>query len=120
MLYSSCKNPLVDMVENNLHLEIEKKVTKMCILYKSLMYLKDLERRLFFVCFFTGLHRFSFLFIFQLEIDNGDELTSDFMYEEVHPKQHAHKQAFAKPKGPQGKRGGRRITRPAVEGQEED
>ncbi|KAM7396993.1 hypothetical protein PAMP_019992 [Pampus punctatissimus] len=55
-----------------------------------------------------------------LEIDNGDELTSDFMYEEVHPKQHAHKQAFAKPKGPAGKRGGRRITRPPVEGEEED
>uniref|UniRef100_A0A3B4YNY9 Twinfilin-1 n=1 Tax=Seriola lalandi dorsalis TaxID=1841481 RepID=A0A3B4YNY9_SERLL len=80
MLYSSCKNPLVDMVENNLHIEIEKK----------------------------------------LEIENGDELTSDFMYEEVHPKQHAHKQAFAKPKGPAGKRGGRRITRPPAEGEEED
>ncbi|XP_024912270.1 twinfilin-1a [Cynoglossus semilaevis] len=80
MLYSSCKNPLVDMVENNLHIEIEKK----------------------------------------LEIDDGEGLTSDFLYEEVHPKQHAHKQAFAKPKGPAGKRGGRRITRPPVEGEEED
>ncbi|XP_048112191.1 twinfilin-1a isoform X2 [Alosa alosa] len=75
MLYSSCKNPLVDMVENQLNMEIEKK----------------------------------------LEIDNGDELTADFLYEEVHPKQHAHKQAFAKPKGPAGKRGGRRITRPPGE-----
>uniref|UniRef100_A0AAQ4Q6C6 Twinfilin-1 n=1 Tax=Gasterosteus aculeatus aculeatus TaxID=481459 RepID=A0AAQ4Q6C6_GASAC len=74
MLYSSCKNPLVDMVENTLQIEIEKK----------------------------------------LEIDNGDDLTSDFLYEEVHPKQHAHKQAFAKPKGP-GKRGGRRITQPPAE-----
>ncbi|XP_061772745.1 twinfilin-1-like [Nerophis ophidion] len=80
MLYSSCKNPLVDMVENQLKMEIEKK----------------------------------------LEIDNGDELTSDFMYEEVHPKQHAHKQAFAKPKGPQGKRGNRRITRPPADRQEDD
>ncbi|XP_041794195.1 twinfilin-1-like [Chelmon rostratus] len=80
MLYSSCKNPLVDMVENKLQIEIEKK----------------------------------------LEIDNGDELTSDFMYEEVHPKQHAHKQAFAKPKGPAGKKGGRRITRPPAEKEEED
>ncbi|XP_061629713.1 twinfilin-1-like isoform X4 [Phyllopteryx taeniolatus] len=80
MLYSSCKNPLVDMVENQLKIEIEKK----------------------------------------LEIDNGDDLTSDFMYDEVHPKQHAHKQAFAKPKGPQGKRGGRRITRPPADGQEDD
>ncbi|XP_062402695.1 twinfilin-1-like [Sardina pilchardus] len=75
MLYSSCKNPLVDMVESQLNMEIEKK----------------------------------------LEIDNGDEVTADFLYEEVHPKQHAHKQAFAKPKGPAGKRGGRRITRPPGE-----
>uniref|UniRef100_A0A3Q4N3B5 Twinfilin-1 n=1 Tax=Neolamprologus brichardi TaxID=32507 RepID=A0A3Q4N3B5_NEOBR len=80
MLYSSCKNPLVDMVENNLQLEIEKK----------------------------------------LEIENGEELTSDFLYEEVHPKQHAHKQRFAKPKGPAGKKGGRRITRPPGEREEED
>ncbi|KAM8861579.1 twinfilin-1a [Synchiropus picturatus] len=80
MLYSSCKSPLVDMVENQLQIEIEKK----------------------------------------LEIDNGDDLTSDFMYEEVHPKQHAHKQAFAKPKGPQGKRGGRRMTRPPAEGEEDN
>ncbi|XP_051916700.1 twinfilin-1-like [Hippocampus zosterae] len=80
MLYSSCKNPLVDMVENQLKIEIEKK----------------------------------------LEIDSGDELTNEFMYDEVHPKQHAHKQAFAKPRGPQGKRGGRRITRPPADGQEDD
>ena len=45
-----------------------------------------------------------------MEIDNGEELTADFLYEEVHPKQHANKQAFAKPKGPTGKKGGRRIT----------
>ncbi|XP_075998182.1 twinfilin-1-like [Genypterus blacodes] len=80
MLYSSCKNPLVDMVENNLLIEIEKK----------------------------------------LEIDNGDEVNGDFLYEEVHPKQHAHKQAFSKPKGPSGKRGGRRITRPPAEGEEDN
>ncbi len=57
---------------------------------------------------------------FQLEIENGDELTSDFLYEEVHPKQHAHKQAFAKPKGPTGKRGGRRITRAPGDGGDDD
>lgn len=56
----------------------------------------------------------------QLEIENGEELTSDFLYEEVHPKQHAHKQRFAKPKGPAGKKGGRRITRPPGEREEED
>ncbi|XP_062849023.1 twinfilin-1a [Trichomycterus rosablanca] len=80
MLYSSCKNPLIDMVENKLNMEIEKK----------------------------------------LEIDNGDELTPDFLYEEVHPKQHAHKQAFAKPKGPAGRRGDRRITRHPGNGEEAD
>ncbi|KAG9346918.1 hypothetical protein AGOR_G00231250 [Albula goreensis] len=71
MLYSSCKSPLIDTVENHLRIHIAKK----------------------------------------MEIDNGDELTADFLYEEVHPKQHAHKQAFAKPKGPAGKRGGRRMIR---------
>ncbi|KAJ8377399.1 hypothetical protein AAFF_G00260590 [Aldrovandia affinis] len=80
MLYSSCKNSLVDMVEGNLHIEITKK----------------------------------------MEIDDGDELTGDFLYDEVHPKQHAHKQKFAKPKGPAGKRGGRRIIRPAGEEDDDD
>ncbi|KAM6985524.1 twinfilin-1b [Aplochiton taeniatus] len=80
MLYSSCKNPLIDTVEKNLRIQIAKK----------------------------------------MEIDNGDELTADYMYEEVHPKQHAHKQAFAKPKGPTGKRGVRRITRPAGHGDADD
>ncbi|XP_064175672.1 twinfilin-1-like isoform X1 [Anguilla rostrata] len=80
MLYSSCKGPLVDMAENNLKMEIEKKI----------------------------------------EIDNGDELTGDFLYEEVHPKQHAHKQKFAKPRGPAGKRGGRRMIRPPGEDDEDE
>uniref|UniRef100_A0A3Q2Q4Y6 Twinfilin-1 n=1 Tax=Fundulus heteroclitus TaxID=8078 RepID=A0A3Q2Q4Y6_FUNHE len=80
MLYSSCKNNLVDMVESELQIEIEKK----------------------------------------LEIEDGSELTTDFLYGEVHPKQHAYKEQFAKPKGPAGKRGGRRITRPPGEGEEED
>ncbi|KAI4905650.1 hypothetical protein NFI96_011349, partial [Prochilodus magdalenae] len=80
MLYSSCKSPLIEMVESKLKMEIEKK----------------------------------------LEIDNGDELTADFLYEEVHPKQHAHKQAFAKPKGPAGRRGDRRITRQRGDGEDAD
>ncbi|XP_006642958.1 twinfilin-1 [Lepisosteus oculatus] len=80
MLYSSCKNPLIDMVENKLKIEIIKK----------------------------------------MEIDSGDELTADFLYEEVHPKQHAHKQAFAKPKGPGGKRGVRRLIRAPGDDETED
>lgn len=53
--------------------------------------------------------------LLQIEIDNGDELTADFLYDEVHPKQHAHKQSFAKPKGPAGKRGIRRLIRGPAE-----
>ncbi|XP_063783414.1 twinfilin-1 [Pseudophryne corroboree] len=75
MLYSSCKNPLIDVIEKQLMMEIAKKI----------------------------------------EIDNGDELTSDFLYEEVHPKQHAHKHAFLRPKGPAGKRGIRRLIRGPAE-----
>ncbi|KAM4894054.1 twinfilin-2 isoform 2-T2 [Sylvia borin] len=47
----------------------------------------------------------------KIEIDNGAELTAEFLYEEVHPKQHAFKQAFAKPKGPVGKRGHKRLIK---------
>ncbi|KAM9313450.1 twinfilin-1 [Gastrophryne carolinensis] len=75
MLYSSCKNPLLYIVESRLMMEIARKI----------------------------------------EIDNGNELTSEFLYDEVHPKQHAHKQNFAKPKGPAGKRGIRRLIRGPAE-----
>lgn len=47
----------------------------------------------------------------QIEIGDGAELTAEFLYDEVHPKQHAFKQAFAKPKGPGGKRGHKRLIR---------
>lgn len=47
----------------------------------------------------------------KMEIDSGDELTEEFLYDEVHPKQHAFKQAFAKPRGPAGKRGNKRLIR---------
>ncbi|NXN94707.1 TWF2 protein, partial [Rhinopomastus cyanomelas] len=47
----------------------------------------------------------------KIEIDDGSELTAEFLYEEVHPKQHAFKQAFAKPKGPVGKRGQKRLIK---------
>ncbi|XP_007550363.1 PREDICTED: twinfilin-2 isoform X2 [Poecilia mexicana] len=51
----------------------------------------------------------------KLEIDDGDELTEEFLYDEVHPKQYAHKQAFAKPRGPAGKRGHKRLIKGAGE-----
>ncbi|KAF7459778.1 Hypothetical predicted protein [Marmota monax] len=47
----------------------------------------------------------------KVEIGDGAELTAEFLYDEVHPKQHAFKQAFAKPKGPGGKRGHKRLIR---------
>ncbi|XP_061689848.1 twinfilin-2 isoform X2 [Syngnathoides biaculeatus] len=47
----------------------------------------------------------------KLEIDDGDELTEEFLYDEVHPKQHAFRQAFAKPRGPAGKRGHKRLIK---------
>ncbi|PNJ32478.1 twinfilin-2 isoform X1 [Pongo abelii] len=47
----------------------------------------------------------------KIEIGDGAELTAEFLYDEVHPKQHAFKQAFAKPKGPGGKRGHKRLIR---------
>ncbi|XP_053577064.1 twinfilin-2 isoform X2 [Bombina bombina] len=71
MLYSSCKNKLLESVEKDFHMDIAKKV----------------------------------------EIEDGSELTGEFLYDEVHPKQHAFKQAFAKPKGPAGKRGQKRLIK---------
>ncbi|XP_066553782.1 twinfilin-2 isoform X1 [Amia ocellicauda] len=47
----------------------------------------------------------------KIETDSGAELTAEFLYEEVHPKQHAFKQAFSKPRGPAGKRGHKRLIR---------
>ncbi|KAJ7998425.1 hypothetical protein DPEC_G00204800 [Dallia pectoralis] len=53
----------------------------------------------------------------KVEIDNGDELTEEFLYSEVHPKQHAFKQAFAKPCGPAGKRGSKRLIKDPATGE---
>eukprot|EP00064_Thunnus_orientalis_P019722 superscaffoldBa00005058_g19850 len=79
MLYSSCKNRLLDEVERDYQLEVTKK----------------------------------------MEIDSGDGLTEDFLYEEVHPMEHTLKQAFAKPRGPGGKRGNKRLIKGAGENGEE-
>uniref|UniRef100_UPI0037E77EFF twinfilin-2-like isoform X1 n=1 Tax=Semicossyphus pulcher TaxID=241346 RepID=UPI0037E77EFF len=79
MLYSSCKNRLLDEVERDYQLEVTKK----------------------------------------MEIDSGDGLTEDFLYEEVHPMEHTLKQAFTKPRGPGGKRGNKRLIKGAGENGEE-
>jgi len=48
--------------------------------------------------------------LLQIEIDDGHELTAEFLYNEIHPKQTIVKQQFAKPRGPGG-RGPKRMTR---------
>lgn len=55
----------------------------------------------------------------QMEIDSGDGLTEDFLYEEVHPMEHTLKQAFAKPRAPGGKRGNKRLIKGAGENGED-
>lgn len=53
----------------------------------------------------------------KIEIDNGEELTEEFLHEELHPKKILHRPQFAKPKGPPN-RGAKRIlkdTQPPAE-----
>ncbi|KAK3536417.1 hypothetical protein QTP86_008873 [Hemibagrus guttatus] len=87
MLYSSCKNQLLEQVEREYCIEISKKVIRN--IWSSIM-------RLF---------EYNALYESKMEIDSGESLTEEYLYEEVHPKPQALKQAFAKPKGPTGKRG---------------
>lgn len=54
-----------------------------------------------------------------MEIDSGDGLTEDFLYEEVHPMEHTLKQAFAKPRAPAGKRGNKRLIKDPSENGED-
>ncbi|XP_010775174.1 twinfilin-1-like [Notothenia coriiceps] len=125
MLYSSCKNPLVDMVEHNLQIEIEKKVRlSIMIIYYGIQIFVLFCHKL---CGARPSSRWGLWAwrrpacvhaAWDEPLRTGSH--GDFLYEEVHPKQHAHKQAFAKPKGPTGKRGVRRITRPTPEGEERD
>ncbi|XP_038066329.1 twinfilin-1-like [Patiria miniata] len=47
----------------------------------------------------------------RIEINSGDVLTESFLMDEVHPVRNLHRPAFAKPKGPSGKRGQRRLLK---------
>ncbi|KAL8589392.1 hypothetical protein ACOMHN_021544 [Nucella lapillus] len=47
----------------------------------------------------------------KIETDDPQELTEEFLYDEIHPKVNVARQKFAKPKGPAG-RGPRRLTKP--------
>lgn len=46
----------------------------------------------------------------KLEIDDGKELTEEFLQDELHPKTSLHRPKFAKPKGPPN-RGAKRLTK---------
>ncbi|KAJ9593277.1 hypothetical protein L9F63_015152 [Diploptera punctata] len=70
MLYSSCKGPLLDTIENQIGLPVTKK----------------------------------------LEIGSGEELTAEYLQDEIHPKKNLHRPKFAKPKGPPN-RGAKRLTK---------
>jgi len=75
MLYSSCKGPFLDYVEQVIGLTIDRKV----------------------------------------EVDTSDEISEQYLLDELHPKIHLHQPLFAKPKGPQNQRGLRRIHQQHVE-----
>ncbi|CAL1279164.1 unnamed protein product [Larinioides sclopetarius] len=70
MLYSSCKAPLLNVIENRIGIELAKKI----------------------------------------EIDDAQELTEEFLLDQIHPKQNIFKQKFSKPKGPTN-RGARRLLK---------
>ncbi|GIY36526.1 twinfilin-2 [Caerostris extrusa] len=70
MLYSSCKAPLLNVIENRIGIELAKKI----------------------------------------EIDDAQDLTEEFLLDQIHPKQNIFKQKFSKPKGPTN-RGARRLLK---------
>jgi twinfilin-like protein len=65
----------------------------------------------------TDPHKFGIEVTKKMEIDDPDELQLDNLLSELHPKQEIAKPKFDKPKGPAGKRGGKRIIRDAENGE---
>lgn len=51
----------------------------------------------------------------KFEMEDGGELTDQFLQDELHPKVEAARAKFTKPKGPGGARGARRLIKPAAE-----
>lgn len=47
----------------------------------------------------------------KIECDDASELTADYFLDELHPKQDIVRKQFEKPKGPAGKRGGKRLIK---------
>lgn len=95
MMYSSCKGQFLEKLQSSFGITIAKKVFGPCIS--------------FFFFFFVWI--WIICESFQLEIDNGSELTEEYLLDELHPKiASSQRPAFAKPKGPPN-RGARRLTK---------
>ena len=47
-----------------------------------------------------------FLIVIQIEVDGPDDVTEEFLMDELHPKTHAYRQKFSKPPKPSGARKG--------------
>lgn len=50
----------------------------------------------------------------QVEVDTNEDISEEYLLDELHPKIHLHQPLFAKPKGPQNQRGLRRINQQPV------
>ncbi|GAB0090577.1 Twinfilin [Sergentomyia squamirostris] len=61
--------------------------------------------------FITAISEEGIEIIKKLEIDSGDELTDEYLQDELHPKKILHRPIFDKPPGPKN-RGAKRVTRP--------
>lgn len=71
------------------------------------------ERMMYSSCkapFLDTIHSLGLEIVKKLEIDNGNELTEDFLQDELHPKKILHRPQFAKPKGPPN-RGAKRLLK---------
>ncbi|KAG8039739.1 hypothetical protein G9C98_000468 [Cotesia typhae] len=106
MLYSSCKAPLLDLIQS-LGVTIAKKleVNSGEELADMLEDPPTIKEKIIVSTPVTPTSN-----IPQLEIDDAKELTEGFLQEELHPKVNLHRPKFAKPKGPPG-RGAKRITK---------
>lgn len=88
MLYSSCKSPFIDELENIYQLKINKKV------------------RIYIECMINVFYN---IFCLQLEIDNDDVINEKYLLDELYPEKESDKLKFGKPKAPG--RGVRRIIK---------
>lgn len=77
MLYSSCKNSLLCLLENDFDLKFDRKVSES----------------------FDGFFIFLILFL-QLELDNANDLTEEFLRNEIHPPEVVARKKFNKPSAP--------------------